>query len=1184
MKKAHGHSDRAYFCMLEKVSEGIMTLAQIMEPWRASHPYNQVRAGLHPGIGQLVVGLTDLPRSCWTAALAGDLKQPVLVITPTAEGAKTAYSDLLSLLPEGQVFYFPHLDLLPYEVYARNVEIAVQRMRVLTRLARLEPVVVVASVDALLKKIVSRDIINEYSLSLSVGRKTDIRDLANRLVSMGYTKEDLVDIAGTFSIRGGIIDIFPLTEDVPLRIEFFDDEIESMRYFHPDTQRSLEEVKHVFLPPAGEFPARPELLVKAGNLLAQELSAVLPSYSGAGRRHLRDNFSPYLEQMEQGIWTQGMEQFLTYLYPEAGGLADYLPPNGLVVLHEPDNIWENTGKIRGELHSWYYDLLEEGKILPSFGNNFLDDAQFSAMIRRHSFLLLAHLPETAGLPVQGKYDVLTRDIPAYKGQLGRLAEDLKFYKKEKYKIFVSASSQIRKEKLQELMQEMDMEGIEIIDAALSRGFDSPAVKTLLLSETDVLGQNIHAKARRPMRKGEKIATFLDLKVGDYVVHVNHGIGRYLGVIRLDIGDSHRDYLHIQYAGADKLYVPTDQVDLIQKYVGADGHAPKVYKLGGTEWGRIKAKVRTSVQDMAKELLALYASREALRGHAFSPDTVWQKEFEDAFPYPETPDQLRAVEEIKKDMENGKPMDRLLCGDVGYGKTEVALRAAFKAVMDGKQVAVLVPTTVLAQQHQRTFEERFAGLPVTIGVLSRFKSAKATSLTLKELAQGTVDVVIGTHRLLSKDVRYKDLGLLIIDEEQRFGVAHKEKIKGIKQNIDVLTLTATPIPRTLHMSLVGVRDMSVIETPPEDRQPVQTYVMEYQDRVIKEALSREISRGGQVYFVHNRVNSIFRVADQIKALVPEAKITIGHGQMKEHELEEVMLDFVAGDYNVLVCTTIVESGLDIPNVNTLIVDEADHLGLSQLYQLRGRVGRSAKQAYAYFTYKKDKVLSGIAKKRLTAIRDFTELGSGFKIAMRDMEIRGAGNILGPEQHGHILAVGFDMYCRLVEEEVTKQRQGNGLIQEKITPLLELNVDAYIPDQYVAEVDLKIELYKRLAAAEELKDVDDLEYEVEDRFGTMQQPVRNLFSLGKLKVLAQKLRVSGIIQQKRTIGIRFSADHLVVGTDLAEIAQEFGRRISFSVSGDLEIRVNPDSLSQESVLQLLIKILIKLLGFFKKRSMV
>ncbi|MCR6545342.1 transcription-repair coupling factor [Dehalobacterium formicoaceticum] len=1162
----------------------MMTLAQIVEIWKGKHPYDQVRKELRPGVGQLVVGLTDLPRSCWAAALAEDTGDPMLIIAPTVESAKTTYHDLTSLLPEAKVFYFPHLDLLPYEVYARNVEITAQRITVLTKLARQEAVIVVASVESLGKKLVAPATIMAYSISLAVGQEMDTRELTQKLVGMGYTKEDLVEVPGTFSVRGGIIDVFPMTENLPYRVEFFDDEIESLRHFHPDTQRSLEEKGEIWISPAHEFPAREDLLMETGAKVSQELSGILSSYSGAAKKNIKDHFSPLIEGLEQGIWSQGMEQFIPYLYPEINGLADYLPPGGLILIHEPDLVRENMEKIIQEFNSWYYDLLEEGKILPSFAQNFLDYEHFTEMIQAHPYLLLAHLPETAGLPIKYQNEAITRDLPNYRGQIQRLAEDLKYYQREKYRIVLSASSQIRKEKLRELMKEIDLYGVEIVDGALSRGFDSPDLKLVVLSETDVLEQNLHAKNRRPMRKGEQIASFLDLKVGDYVVHVNHGIGRYMGVERLEIGDAERDYLLLQYAGADKLYVPTDQVDLIQKYVGNEGQAPKVYKLGGTEWNRVKAKVRSSVQDIAKELLDLYAAREAVQGYAFSPDTVWQKEFEDAFPFPETEDQLKAVQEIKNDMEKSKPMDRLLCGDVGYGKTEVALRAAFKAVMDGKQVAVLVPTTILAQQHQRTFEERFEGLPVTTGVLSRFKTPANIKTTLKNLARGSVDIVIGTHRLLSKDVIFKDLGLLIIDEEQRFGVVHKEKIKTLRKNIDVLTMTATPIPRTLHMSLVGARDMSLIETPPEDRQPVLTYVMEYQERVIKEAVSREMNRGGQVYFVHNRIDNIYSLADQIRALIPETKVIVGHGQMKEHELEGVMQEFVEGNYHVLVCTTIVESGLDIPNVNTLIVNEADRLGLSQLYQLRGRVGRSSKQAYAYFTYRKDKVLSGIAKKRLTAIRDFTELGAGFKIAMRDLEIRGAGNILGAEQHGHIMAVGFDLYCKLLAEEVAKQRNKQESIPEKITPLLELNIDAFIPDQYVAEVDLKIEIYKRLAGAEELKEVDDLEYEAEDRFGVMGVSVRNLFFLSKLKVLAQKLKITAITQLKNQVTIRFSPEHQVSGEELGKIAREFGRRISFSVSEELEIHLQAHQLSQEKVLTMLQKILISLLGFIQKTDMI
>jgi transcription-repair coupling factor (superfamily II helicase) len=1153
----------------------MIRLSEITKVWKKQPPYDQVLKMIQPEAGQLIVGLTDLPRSLWAAALAEDTGSPILIITPTAESAKTVCHDLTSLLPVNSVHYFPHLDLLPYEVYARNVEIIVQRITVLTKLLRKEPIIVVTSAESLGKKLVPAKIIADYFLTLSVHQELDIRELAQSLVRMGYTKEDLVEIPGTFSVRGGIIDIFPVTENLPCRVEFFDDEIESLRHFHPDNQRSLEELKEILIPPAHEFPAHEDLLINVGAKVSQELAATLPSFTGAAKRNFRDHFAPLIEQLEQGIWNQGMEQFLPYFYPAAGTLSDYLPLEGLILIHEPDLVREAVERSTKEFNSWYYDLLEEGKILPSFAQNFINYEELSRKIQTHAYLLMALLPETAGLPINFQYEIITRDLPNYRGQLSRLAEDLKYYQQEKYRIVFSAGSQVRKEKLRELIKEMDLPGIEIVDGALSRGFDSPDLKLLVLGETDLLEQNLRAKTRRPVRQGEKIDSFLDLKVGDYVVHLNHGIGRYMGVERLEIGETQRDYLLLQYSGADKLYLPTDQVDLIQKYVGNEGEAPKVYKLGGTEWNRVKTKVRSSVQDIAKELLDLYAAREAVQGYAFSPDTPWQKEFEDAFPFPETEDQLKAAQDIKSDMEKTKPMDRLLCGDVGYGKTEVALRAAFKAVMDGKQVAVLVPTTILAQQHQRTFEERFDGLPVTIGVLSRFKTPADIKATIKNLAQGSVDIVIGTHRLLSKDVRFKDLGLLIIDEEQRFGVVHKEKIKTLKKNVDVLTMTATPIPRTLHMSLVGARDMSLIETPPEDRQPVLTYVMEYQERVIKEAISREMQRGGQVYFVHNRVENIYSIADQIQALVPEAKVIVGHGQMKEHELEGVMQEFVEGRYHVLVCTTIIESGLDIPNVNTLIVNEADRLGLAQLYQLRGRVGRSPKQAYAYFTYRKDKLLSGIAKKRLKAIRDFTELGAGFKIAMRDLEIRGAGNILGPEQHGHIMAVGFDLYCKLLAEEVAKQRNNIEIVSEKITPLLELNINAFIPDQYVAEVDLKIELYKKLANAEELGEVDDLEYEVEDRFGVMDVPVRNLFYLSKLKVLAQKLKITAINQLKNKVTIRFSPDHQVSGNELGEIARKFGRRISFSVSEELEIHLQSRELPQEKVQSMLLNILKNLL---------
>lgn len=1148
---------------------GIMVLSKLIKPWKQTVEYQNIKNALAEKTVQLVVGLTDLPRSCWSVGLKDDLESPMMVVTATSDDAKKLYANMITLLSEEEVIYYPELQLLPYEVSAQNMELIIQRISAMAKLHQGQPVIVITPVEALVRKVIPPNVFGEYIFNLKTGQNVDVAALAGKLVQMGYVREELVEVPGTFSIRGGIIDVFPLTEKMPLRIELFDDEIESIRSFEPGSQRSKEEMGRVQIIPAREILVDQEVMLRARASLEKEVANVLTSLSDMSKKGLNNKMASYLEHMTQGMWTGGMEQFLQHFYPESQSILEYLPPKASVILHEPDKAFQTIENITKERESLYYDLLNAGQVLPSFAPNFLTSKDLKELLPRKSLLLFAYLPERAGLPVKYEHHIITRDLPSYKGQANRLAEDLKYYRQQGYRIMLSASSSLRLDKMKELMRELGIEGMEIINLAFPKGFESNTLKLVVFSETEILGQEIHRKSRRIFREGEKISTFLDLKVGDLVVHVNHGIGRYLGVERLDIGGVYRDYLHIQYAGDDKLYVPSDQIDLIQKYVGSEGRTPKLYKLGGTEWNRVKNKVRHSVQDMAKELLELYAAREAIKGYAFTSDTVWQREFEDEFPYPETQDQLRSIEQIKKDMEKVRPMDRLLCGDVGYGKTEVALRAAFKAVMDGKQVAVLVPTTVLAQQHQHTFEERLKGFPVSIGALSRFKTPKMISQVLDGVAKGSIDIVIGTHRLLSDDVSWKDIGLLIIDEEQRFGVAHKEKLKTLKQNIDVLTLSATPIPRTLHMALVSARDMSVIETPPEDRLPVQTYVVEYNEQLIRDAISREISRGGQVYVVHNKVKDIYQVADEITRLVPEAETLVGHGQMREHELESVMLDFIEGKANVLVCTTIVESGLDIPNVNTLIVNNADHMGLSQLYQLRGRVGRSNKQAFAYFTYRKDKILTEVAKKRLAAIRDFTELGSGFKIAMRDLEIRGAGNILGPEQHGQMMSVGFDLYCKLLEEEVKKLQKGKD-IPPKTSTLVELEFDAFIPDTYLQETELKMDLYKRLVEAEEIGEIDDLELEAEDRYGVMPDPVRNLFKLAKVRVLAQKSKVTLISQKNKMITIRFGVDHNVEGNTLGEIAKNFGRRISFSVVGDLEIKIKSEGLTEFRILQMLHKI--------------
>ncbi|MCL2336372.1 MAG: transcription-repair coupling factor, partial [Firmicutes bacterium] len=702
-----------------------------------------------------------------------------------------------------------------------------------------------------------------------------------------------------------------------------------------------------------------------------------------------------------------------------------------------------------------------------------------------------------------------------------------------------------------LDREVQPGSVVIAHGQLSGGFELVNAKLVIITEGEIFGQR---KRRRREQQGEsesRLEPFSDLKTGDYVVHVNHGIGRYQGIVPLDIGEIRKDYLLIKYAGADKLYVPTDQVGLLQKYLGAEADAPKLSKLGGAEWNRVKSRVREAVRDIAQDLLALYAARETVQGYAYGPDTVWQREFEDSFPYEETADQIKAINEVKRDMESRRTMDRLLCGDVGYGKTEVALRASFKAVMEGKQVAVLVPTTILAQQHYNTFRERFARYPVQVEMLSRFRTNREQNQIVSGLAAGRIDIVIGTHRLVQDDIAFKDLGLVVVDEEQRFGVSHKEKLKQLRHTVDVLTLTATPIPRTLHMSLVGVRDTSLLETPPENRFPVQTYVLEEGPELIREAIRRELNRDGQVYFVHNRVADLDRIAGWIKSLAPEARVMTAHGQMREESLEQIMLDFIDGAYDILVCTTIIESGLDIPNVNTLIVKEANNFGLAQLYQLRGRVGRANRLAYAYLTFRKDRVINEVAEKRMAAIREFTEFGSGYKIAMRDLEIRGAGNLLGAEQHGHIAAVGFDLYCRLLEEAVQEARGEK--VEPVVETVVELPVEAYIPADYITDVNQKVELYRRIASLRREEEVPELEEELVDRFGDLPAAVVNLLRVARIRVVAGGLKVKAISRQSGFYRLLIAANHNLTGEQLVAIGERYRHRVKFShTEGDFEIR--------------------------------
>ncbi len=1150
-------------------------MKEILSACRETEQYAWIRQALQRKQTAMLSGVTTTIKAAWAAALFEDSRQTMLIITSGEEEASRLYENIQPFLGEKAVL-FPVLELLPFEVYGHNIELTAARIHVLSRLSRGESLVVIASINAISRRLAPPGLFADCHLRLRKGDTWQLSELASVLSDMGYERQPLTEIPGSFSQRGSLVDVFPIDGEKPIRLEFFDDELESLRLFDPADQLSLGNLDSLFLPPGRELPVDAEARQRALACLQRETAKVLPALHGEDKKQLLSFTGQLTEYLEQGLWDNGLELLLSFFYEDAASLLEYVG-EGIILLDEPEQVQTEAEQQKEERHNRYSDLLQSGRLLPSFYDNFQTFPQLVAELHHFPLLLLGRLNiGIAGVTPLVKQELMVRELSSYAATPGVFAEDMRRFRQCGFRTLVSVSSELRRKRVEELLRENELPPVQLIEAGFTKGFESAALKLVLITEKDLFAREGKSKSRRVYKGGEKIANFLDLRVGDYVVHINQGIGQYKGVERLVIGDIGRDYLLIRYAGEDKLYLPVDQLDLIQKYVGSDGAPPKIYKLGGDQWQRAKSKARASVRDMAQELLTLYAQREQSTGHAFSADSVWQQEFEEDFPYEETPDQLQSLAEIKLDMESDKVMDRLLCGDVGYGKTEVALRAAFKAVMDGKQVAVLAPTTVLAQQHLRTIEERFADYPVKAACLSRFAGAKEQKQMLAGLEAGEIDIIVGTHRLLSKDVRFKDLGLLIVDEEQRFGVTHKERIKAMKASIDVLTLSATPIPRTLHMTLVGMRDMSIINTPPVDRHPVQTYVVEYHQKLIRDAIARELARGGQVYYVHNRVFSIYDVAAELQAILPEARIAVAHGQMNEGELAKVMLDFVKGGADVLLCTTIIESGLDIPNVNTLIVDQADMFGLSQLYQLRGRVGRSQRQAFAYFTYRKNKVISDIAKKRLIAIRDFTELGAGFKIAMRDLELRGAGNILGPEQHGHIMAVGFDLYCKLLQEEIAAA-SGKPAEQQPIATILELQLDAYIPDSYIDSSALKVEIYKRISAAESLEAVEQLTEELTDRYGDAPPQLVNLLLLGKLKVPARKLAILSMIQKADFIEVKFSEDHPMRGEYLLEILEKWPKILTFSEKKGFAMRLNTTGVPEQlDRVRVLLKVLTDLMN--------
>ncbi|WP_067729692.1 transcription-repair coupling factor [Oceanobacillus damuensis] len=1106
---------------------------------------------------QLIAGLSGSARSMLVSVINQSINKPVLLVTHQLVQAQQLYEDLSEMVGDDKVYLYPVNELIASEISISSPELRAQRIEALTAWSQKKAGILIAPVAALKRILPPQDYWSKYQLRFGNGEEIDIDSYLSSLIDMGYERGSMVTTPGEFSQRGGIIDIYPITEEHPIRIELFDEEIDSIRYFDAETQRSMDKVDEVIIGPATELLLTDEDILTASKRLEEALAVTLKKMIASdAKEKLMEVVEHDISRLKNFERYQEMYKYIGYLYAKPASLLDYLPSDGLIVLDEMSRIQEAATNLDTEEAEWYSSLLESSQMVQNSRFSLDWNTVLEAMKHQRLYMsvFLRHIPNTQP---QNIINLSTRVMQEFHGQMHLFKNELKRWEKGDFSVVILAPNKNRAEKIHSILADYDIESTvakslnlpvdmpTIAVGNITNGIEFPMHKLAVITENELFKK----RSKRPRRKqkisnAERIKSYQELKIGDYVVHANHGVGKYLGIETLQLNDLHKDYMLIKYSGDDKLFVPIDQIDLVQKFTGSEGKEPKLYKLGGSEWTKVKRKVQSSVEDIADDLIKLYAEREAKKGFSFSEDTEMQREFEASFPYQETEDQLRCIEEIKQDMERERPMDRLLCGDVGYGKTEVAIRAAFKAVADGKQVAILVPTTILAQQHFETVRERFQDHAINIGILSRFRTKKQQKDTLDGLRKGTVDVVIGTHRLLSKDVEYRDLGLLIVDEEQRFGVKHKEKIKQLKTNIDVLTLTATPIPRTLHMSMLGVRDLSVIETPPENRFPIQTYVMEYNPIFIREAIEREMARGGQVFFLYNRVENIDKVARDLGMLVDNARIAVAHGQMNETELENVIFGFLEGEYDVLVSTTIIETGVDIPNVNTLIVNNADRMGLSQLYQLRGRVGRSNRVAYAYFTYQKDKVLTEVSEKRLQAIKEFTELGSGFKIAMRDLSIRGAGNLLGAQQHGFIDSVGFDMYSQMLKDAIDARMAGKEI--EDITPFepeLALNIDAYIPDEYIKDEKQKIDIYKQFQGMSLMEDMEELKEELIDRFGDYPQEVANLFTVSSLKMIARKERVESITERNKKIELLVEEvrSQQIDGSKLFELANSFGRNV-------------------------------------------
>lgn len=1056
-----------------------------------------------------ISGLVDVEKLHVLAGILNETKRPMVLVTYNEIQARKLYQDLKKLIK--QTYFFPKKEITSYDYVAQSKEIEYKRIDVLNKMylakQQKEPIIIVTTIEAVMQKMIAKDTLYQNVIDFKVGKTYLLDGIKEKLVGLGYERSDLIENKGQFSIRGGIVDV-GLSEKIGVRIEFWGDEVDSIRFFQISSQRSTEMLKEITIFPAHE-------------LIVQDLSEAVKNIQEKYPEEIED-----IELIKNGDYISKINKYFNEFYENQASFLDYMSDEYLLLLDEKSKINQRKTNIIEDNNKLIASLVEKEKFVPEAIENI---SKFEYNFEEKQII---YLEQNDSIKNIQKYYFETREINFYNLQLDLLLADIVTYQKNKKKVVLLAGNEISAKKLCNILKENQINykyeqeaknvktgEIIVTIGGFSSGFENYDLNLIVVSLQNNFEEPVKRKKKlsSTFKDSEKIV-FADLKPGDIVVHQTHGIGQFIGVNTITADGVTKDYIKIKYRNDDILYVPTNSLDSVRKYIGGgDNSSPRLNKLGGKEWSATTSKVKKNLEAVAKDLIELYARRQKIKGFSFSPDTPWQKQFEDSFPYTETDDQLRCIQDVKKDMEKPQPMDRLLCGDVGYGKTEVAIRAAFKAVMDQKQVAYLVPTTILANQQYEEFKTRMQEFAINVELLNRFKTKKEQDEIIKKLKLGEVDVVVGTHRLLSEDVNFKDLGLLIIDEEHRFGVKDKEKIKKLRTNIDVLTMTATPIPRTLHMSIVGVRDMSVIYEPPHNRKPVQTYVLEYDQEVITEAITKEIERDGQVFYLFNQVEGIEKKANEISMLVPEAKVGFAHGKMSGRELEEIMESFINHEINVLVCTTILESGIDIPNANTIIVENADRLGLAQLYQIRGRVGRSDKQAYAYVTYKRDKLLSEVADKRLKAIKEFTEFGSGFKIAMRDLEIRGAGSMLGEMQHGHMEQVGYDTYCKLLDE-VIKEMQGIEVVEEQDVQI-DLAVSSYIPDNFIENSSQKIEIYQNIALCrteEELQNVID---EVIDRYGRLPKELENLIDIARIKQLARKANILKIAQRENGIVFYF-----------------------------------------------------------------